>query len=117
MLAVPLVLAVLHSSVSESAQTSTLSAASAPLRLCGSALVNTLELVCETYNKRSSPLDFDSNALADDEEPVGVFRTRRSALRLVPRSFTRHRRGVVDECCHNSCTIEELATYCKVSRI
>jgi len=40
------------------------------------------------------------------------FRPRSDAATLVSGSFRRHTRGVYDECCRKSCTIQEIASYC-----
>lgn len=40
------------------------------------------------------------------------FRSRSNAASLVPGSFRRHTRGVYDECCRKSCTIQEMVSYC-----
>ncbi|GFG29359.1 hypothetical protein Cfor_01239 [Coptotermes formosanus] len=48
------------------------------------------------------------------EEPESQFpfRSRSNAATLVPGSFRRHTRGVYDECCRKSCSIQEIASYC-----
>lgn len=40
------------------------------------------------------------------------FHSRSNAATLVPGSLRRHTRGVYDECCRKSCTIQEMVSYC-----
>lgn len=42
---------------------------------------------------------------------VYPFRTANRALYLANSGF-RRKRGIVEECCHKPCTINELANYC-----
>ncbi|XP_059217098.1 probable insulin-like peptide 3 [Stomoxys calcitrans] len=89
-------------------------------RLCGDTLVQVLRMVCingfPTMTKKSSNnlvlhdmdiLDkFKSNTLLNDfmyGNPINLLAKTRKQ---------RHLLGVVDECCRNECTLEELAEYC-----
>lgn len=47
-----------------------------------------------------------------EQEVQFPFRSRSKAVTVVPGSFRRHTRGVYDECCRKSCTIQEMASYC-----
>ena len=48
----------------------------------------------------------------EESELQFPFRSRSNAATLVPGSFRRYTRGVYDECCRKSCTIQEIASYC-----
>jgi hypothetical protein len=48
----------------------------------------------------------------EEREVQFPFRSKSNAATVVPRSFRRHTRGVYDECCRKSCTVQEMASYC-----
>ncbi|KAG8225997.1 hypothetical protein J437_LFUL003056 [Ladona fulva] len=90
-------------------------------KFCGTNLSNALQLVCNgIYNpmfKKSPPGEF---ADPDNESPYWLppleeiqfpFRPKASAKVLIG-SFRRQKRGVYDECCRKSCTVNELTSYC-----
>ncbi|XP_012255971.2 insulin-like growth factor I [Athalia rosae] len=68
------------------------------LRLCSRSLSDALFLVCKDRGF-NEPFSY-SGEVNDEEE-------RR------PASTTGPRRGLVQECCHRSCSIEHLERYCK----
>ncbi|XP_046667028.1 LIRP-like [Homalodisca vitripennis] len=87
-----------------------MSEATSSQRYCGDSLKNALSLICSGgFNKRSGDDLVETNVLSDDPETVRLFRDRNIArsLRLRQRA-----RGVADECCHRSCSINELSSYC-----
>jgi insulin len=48
----------------------------------------------------------------EEQEIQFPFRSRSNGATIVPRSFRRQTRGVYDECCRKSCTVQEIASYC-----
>ncbi|PNF39787.1 Locusta insulin-related peptide [Cryptotermes secundus] len=93
-------------------------------KYCGRKLSNMLQFVCNgnyypMFKKTSQDVedmndsDFWIQTTPIDEQEVQFpFRSRSKAVTAVPGSFRRHTRGVYDECCRKSCTIQEMASYC-----
>ncbi|XP_023030027.2 insulin [Leptinotarsa decemlineata] len=85
-------------------------------KYCGSHLTSTLSIICEgnyygKTMKRADWLDFD-NKLENDldsGEPKFPFISRDLAESMVP---VKSRRGIIEECCIKSCSLNELRTYC-----
>ncbi|XP_065331398.1 LIRP-like isoform X2 [Cloeon dipterum] len=85
-------------------------------KYCGKHLANALHLVCDgvyfvpEWNKKSLP---DTQDYWQDESNY-PFRSRASASQLIPsnRRVRRKPRGIVDECCLKSCSIQEMKSYC-----
>lgn len=81
---------------------------------CGSRLSDALKFLCNgQYNSY-----FKTNKTPPPEEywapPVQLpFRERLRAAAFL-ESRTRFTRGVFDECCSKSCTIDELMAYCEL---
>ncbi|XP_023222614.1 bombyxin A-2 homolog [Centruroides vittatus] len=92
-------------------------------RLCGRHLVEALALVCDSeyyepqpLRKRKNMIKMPWKSLMEVPEGVG-FLDRKRALSFYRNDdfFERRTRGIADECCKKSCTIRELASYCKHS--
>nr|UES72907.1 insulin-like protein 3 [Carausius morosus] len=89
---------------------------------CGKDLANMLQLVCGSrYNnlfKKSPPEEpkaeepYWLEPLPMGDEPPFPFRVPPQARSIIPGSFRRLKRGLVDECCSKSCTIDEMRSYC-----
>nr|SOX29888.1 Insulin-like Peptide 2 (ILP2) [Blattella germanica] len=93
-------------------------------KYCGRNLANMLQLVCNgnyypMFKKSSQDMD-DMNdsgfwiqpSTMEEQQLQYPFRSRSSASALVSGSFRRRTRGVYDECCRKSCSIQEMASYC-----
>ncbi|XP_069696371.1 LIRP-like isoform X2 [Periplaneta americana] len=92
-------------------------------KYCGRNLANMLQLVCNgnyypMFKKSSQDVDdMNDSGFWIQSQPVQEpqlqfpFRSRTSAS-LIPDSFRRRTRGVYDECCRKSCTVQEMASYC-----
>ncbi|XP_018572597.1 bombyxin E-1-like [Anoplophora glabripennis] len=88
-------------------------------RFCGSHLTNTLSMICQgrypSYEKKSFgdglgiseyEGDYDDASEAEIDFP---FLSKALAKSFVPQKV--RRQGVVSECCHKSCTLNELRYY------
>lgn len=94
-----------------------------PNKYCGTALVDTLGILCENgYNSLRKKSISNEDEYFDDqqEEHTGLqipgfpFVPRTNSARMMSEnSFRRFGRGVTDECCKKSCSIIELMSYCK----
>ncbi|KAM7298909.1 insulin isoform X1 [Ixodes scapularis] len=101
-------------------------------RYCGSNLNRVLDFLCEEYydptQKRHTgyrPAHDLPAALpvwfpvldANGDSKLG-FMEAKAALQLLRPSvhYGRHTRGIVEECCHKSCSTLELLAYCKTPR-
>ncbi|XP_077493531.1 insulin-like isoform X2 [Amblyomma americanum] len=93
-------------------------------RLCGNRLVETLEFLCgreifdpmqkRHLNRPAPPILAPWVSLLDGGSPKLGFLDAKTALQLLRPSarFGRQTRGIVEECCHKSCTPSELYSYC-----
>ncbi|XP_063227913.1 LIRP-like isoform X1 [Bacillus rossius redtenbacheri] len=89
---------------------------------CGKDLANMLQLVCGSrYNnlfKKSPPEEpkaeepYLLEPLPARNEPCYPFRVSSQARSVIPGAFRRLKRGLVDECCAKSCSIDEMRSYC-----
>lgn len=109
---------------------------------CGRLLISVLSLVCQgKYNgpsgSSSSLLPYDGeqsleqqklshsniNLIENPNEKLSPFRNNHEIFKdwhTYPRTISqshpnlshRFKRGVVEECCHNSCTLRQLRAYC-----
>lgn len=68
------------------------------LRLCSKGLGDMLALICKDRGF-NEPFSYSGEVTYEEE--------RR------PPSTTGYRRGLVQECCHRSCSVEHLERYCK----
>ncbi|XP_018572613.1 LIRP-like [Anoplophora glabripennis] len=88
-------------------------------RYCGSHLTNTLSMVCRgrypSYDKKSYGDGFSYNEYEGDYNDISdndvdfPFLSKEYSRFFVPQKI---RRGIVDECCHKPCSINELRNYC-----
>ncbi|KFM70794.1 hypothetical protein X975_21955, partial [Stegodyphus mimosarum] len=93
------------------------------IRLCGKMLVDALATVCQNeYYDPSSNIEMTKRnyVYSADNIPTwdsfpesdGFVRPQTAldffSINMVPRNT----RGIVDECCRKSCTIQELMSYC-----
>lgn len=67
-------------------------------QLCGNVLNDMLSLICGGR--------FNGPDTTEQSKSRSLYRS------LSRRSFIGMRRGVVDECCHSSCTLTTLSSYC-----
>nr|CAD7264210.1 unnamed protein product [Timema shepardi] len=89
-------------------------------QLCGKHLADIVKLVCKgvynTHFKKSTQeatLDDWPESPIIEEPPRFPFRTRSNSASFQPvESSRRSRRGIVDECCAKSCTLEVIQSYC-----
>lgn len=98
-------------------------------RFCGRMLSETLRALCNSRGgyaempkrfaempKRSDDEDDDTYIDQPPSEEIDLpylpFVTRITGTELKPVQFRRFRRGVIEECCRNTCTIQELKGYC-----
>ncbi|XP_063227914.1 LIRP-like isoform X2 [Bacillus rossius redtenbacheri] len=88
---------------------------------CGKDLANMLQLVCGSrYNnlfKKSPPEDNLRWAalirrLVDTAGDLSLQQQQQQARSVIPGAFRRLKRGLVDECCAKSCSIDEMRSYC-----
>ncbi|KAJ8931858.1 hypothetical protein NQ314_015188 [Rhamnusium bicolor] len=88
-------------------------------KFCGSKLTTALSLLCNgqyASPEKKSMADILNYEYDDDYNGLGVneiefpFLSKELAKSLVPQKIRRG--GIVDECCHKSCTINELRSYC-----
>lgn len=95
-------------------------------RLCGPYLVDALDSLCNgeifdpTQKRHSGSSRTNLPAWVSLLEPAGNpklgFLDAKTALQLLRPSprFGRQTRGIIEECCHKSCSLSELMSYCKV---
>ncbi|XP_018332129.1 LIRP-like isoform X2 [Agrilus planipennis] len=95
---------------------------------CGERLSNMLYLVCEgAYNGRYKKNVYSANSdilnpqsgfldYSSEESDTSVstfpFKTRENANMMLSSGMRKRTRGIVQECCINSCTLMELRGYC-----
>ncbi|XP_054263971.1 bombyxin A-1 homolog isoform X2 [Macrosteles quadrilineatus] len=85
---------------------------------CGRDLSSALSLVCQGWYKRSDPGIFKINEIEPEDMEVvterlfPLFMDPQLALAMVGQGGRYKRHGIVDECCHNPCTVNELRNYC-----
>ncbi|XP_033029331.1 insulin-like [Lacerta agilis] len=77
--------------------------------LCGSHLVEALYLVCGERGFYYSP-----KTRRNVEQPLvnGPLQNEVEALPFQPQDFEKVKRGIVQQCCQNSCSIYDLESYC-----
>ncbi|XP_060559265.1 molluscan insulin-related peptide 3-like [Ruditapes philippinarum] len=105
--------------------------------VCGSKIDEALEILCgeggfveRKYRKRSVSriepdiLDLDAktflalhkqqNAQLDNKQPiVDILLPESKASSFLDKRVSFYRKGISCECCYHSCTVGELASYCK----
>ncbi|XP_034937596.1 LIRP-like isoform X2 [Chelonus insularis] len=87
-------------------------------RYCGKQLSNALQILCNgVYNSMFKKSDQEMEIDADYPYPYDYpLRSRASANAMWGRfggvRFRRESRGVHDECCVKSCSLQELMSYC-----
>lgn len=102
-------------------------------RYCGRQLVDVLSFLCteyydpdqkrHTYDTPAHDLSlqvwfpFLETSSSDDKVPNGFLESK-SALQFLRSGtpYSRHTRGIIEECCHKSCSTNELMSYCSVVR-
>lgn len=94
-------------------------------RLCGPSLVDALYSLCNgeffdpTQKRHAGSSRTNLPAWVSLLEPAGNpklgFLDAKTALQLLRPSprFGRQTRGIIEECCHKSCSLGELMSYCK----
>ncbi|XP_046394215.1 LIRP-like [Ischnura elegans] len=101
------------------------------MRYCGRQLAMALKIVCngvynQPFDKKSSENDMMPPEVIQADEgsdyrdievedivaPAYPFQPKSRATALKPKSFRRAKRGIHDECCRKSCTLNEIASYC-----
>ncbi|NWU63322.1 INS protein, partial [Pterocles burchelli] len=77
--------------------------------LCGSHLVEALYLVCGERGFFYSP-----KARRDIEQPLvsSPLHGAVGELPFQPEEFEKVKRGIVEQCCHNMCSLYQLENYC-----
>ncbi|XP_061469070.1 insulin [Rhineura floridana] len=77
--------------------------------LCGSHLVEALYLVCGERGFYYTP-----KTRRSIEQPLanGPLQNEVEALPFQPQDFQRAKRGIVEQCCENTCSLNELENYC-----
>ncbi|XP_034979725.1 insulin [Zootoca vivipara] len=77
--------------------------------LCGSHLVEALYLVCGERGFYYSP-----KTRRNVEQPLGngPLQNEVEALPFQPQDFEKVKRGIVQQCCQNSCSLYDLESYC-----
>ncbi|XP_051477718.1 insulin isoform X1 [Apus apus] len=77
--------------------------------LCGSHLVEALYLVCGERGFFYSP-----KARRDIEQPLvsGPLHGEVGELPFQQEEFEKVKRGIVEQCCHNTCSLYQLENYC-----
>ncbi|KFV18472.1 Insulin [Tauraco erythrolophus] len=85
------------------------SQAAANQHLCGSHLVEALYLVCGERGFFYSP-----KARREVEQPLvsGPLPGEVGELPFRPEEFEKVKRGIVEQCCHNPCSLYQLENYC-----
>ncbi|XP_019406793.1 PREDICTED: insulin [Crocodylus porosus] len=83
--------------------------AAANQRLCGSHLVDALYLVCGERGFFYSP-----KGRRDLEQPLvnGPLRNEVEDLAFQQQEYEKVKRGIVEQCCHNTCSLYQLENYC-----
>ncbi|XP_075018867.1 LOW QUALITY PROTEIN: insulin [Calonectris borealis] len=83
--------------------------AAANQHLCGSHLVEALYLVCGERGFFYSP-----KARRDVEQPLvsGPLHGEVGELPFQQEEFEKVKRGIVEQCCHNTCSLYQLENYC-----
>nr|DAA34625.1 TPA_inf: insulin precursor [Amblyomma variegatum] len=97
-------------------------------RFCGPYLVETLEALCggeifdptqkRNHGRPSLPILPPWMTILEGGSPKLGFLDAKTALQLLRPSahFGRQTRGIIEECCHKSCSISELSSYCGLVR-
>lgn len=91
------------------------------IQVCGSHLTDALSVVCNGsyYNPQSSSQDkrftFPRNDLLNRYWNIMAKSYGYPIQNISPFLSNRRKRGVVDDCCKNSCTVQELGSYCSSS--
>ncbi|OWK56814.1 insulin [Lonchura striata] len=77
--------------------------------LCGSHLVEALYLVCGERGFFYQP-----KARRDVEQPLvsGPLHGELGELPFQQEEFEKVKRGIVEQCCHNTCSLYQLENYC-----
>ncbi|CAN7941326.1 unnamed protein product [Ixodes hexagonus] len=101
-------------------------------RYCGPDLVSVLNFLCDEYydptQKRHAgyhpshdvpatlPIWFPVLDTSGDSK-LGFMEAKEAMQLLRPSAhYGRQTRGIIEECCHKSCTTRELLSYCKSAR-
>ncbi|TFK08672.1 Insulin [Platysternon megacephalum] len=86
-----------------------ISHAAANQHLCGSHLVEALYLVCGERGFFYSP-----KARRDLEQPLvnGHLHNSVEELPFQQQEYQQDKRGIVEQCCHNTCSLYQLENYC-----
>ncbi|XP_069077374.1 insulin [Pleurodeles waltl] len=77
--------------------------------LCGSHLVEALYLVCGDRGFFYSP-----KGRRDIEQPLanGPLRNELDEQTFQQQEYQKVKRGIVEQCCHSTCSLYQLETYC-----
>ncbi|XP_053544899.1 insulin [Bombina bombina] len=77
--------------------------------LCGSHLVEALYLVCGEKGFFYYP-----KIRRDIAQPLvnGPQDSELENMQLQPEEYLRMKRGIVEQCCHNTCSLYQLENYC-----
>ncbi|XP_075423028.1 insulin [Ascaphus truei] len=77
--------------------------------LCGSHLVEALYLVCGERGFFYYP-----KIRRDLEQPLvnGPQDSELEGLQLQPQEYQKMKRGIVEQCCHSTCSLYQLENYC-----
>ncbi|XP_066492828.1 insulin [Tiliqua scincoides] len=78
--------------------------------LCGSHLVEALYLVCGERGFYYSP-----KARRNIEQPLAVnepLQNEVETLPFQPQDFQKVKKGIVQQCCENTCSLYDLENYC-----
>ncbi|GBP81825.1 Bombyxin B-1 homolog [Eumeta japonica] len=83
------------------------------MTLCGRRLSAARELLCYGQDQMQKRDNAQKDLYASESEqswaPAWPWGGRRAALSA---RWARHKRGLVDECCLKSCTVDEILSYC-----
>nr|CAD7428149.1 unnamed protein product [Timema monikensis] len=75
-------------------------------------LTDISQLTSDSLNLEATLDDWPESPIIE-EPPRFPFRTRSNSASFQPvESSRRSRRGIVDECCAKSCTLEVIQSYC-----
>ncbi|KAH7933108.1 hypothetical protein HPB49_008295 [Dermacentor silvarum] len=93
-------------------------------RFCGPYLVETLEALCggEFFDPAQKRHTGRQQMTLQPMLPPWVMEPRlgfldtKTALQLLRPVARRQGRGIIDECCHKSCSVAELLSYCGPTR-